>query len=114
MDVEMEIFRKEMGTLSQESEQILEKDNEEMVVARNLAEVDKQISMWEKFRELEMRKEASISKRKAAEPEGASIKSEKEDDSDSDDADEDELNDFRFKAGISMILACVPLHFREF
>lgn len=56
--------------------------------------------MWEKFRELEMRKEASISKKKVVKPGGASIKSEKEDDdSDSDDTDEDELNDFRFKAG---------------
>ncbi|EUB64417.1 Zinc finger protein [Echinococcus granulosus] len=101
MDTEMEVFRKEVGTLDQELEQILEKDNEEMVVARNLAEVDKQISMWEKFRELEMQKEASISKKKIVKSEGASIKVENEDDdSDSGDTDEDELNDFRFKAGI--------------
>ncbi|KAL5970554.1 hypothetical protein TSMEX_001723, partial [Taenia solium] len=101
MDAEMEIFRKELGALNQESEQILERDNEEMVIARNLAEVDKQILMWEKFRELEMQKEANISKKKIVKSEGALIKSENEDDdSDSDDADEDELNDFRFKAGI--------------
>ncbi|VDM31087.1 unnamed protein product [Hydatigera taeniaeformis] len=101
MDAEMEIFRKELGTLDQESEQILEKDNEEMVVARNLAEVDKQISMWEKFRELEMQIEAGLSKKKIVKPEGDSINSVNEDDgSDSGDTDEDELNDFRFKAGI--------------
>ncbi|VDO04357.1 unnamed protein product [Rodentolepis nana] len=101
MDEEMEAFQKELGALNQESDQILEKDNEEMVVARNLAEVDKQMAMWEKVHELELLKEAHLARKKIVKSDDApNVKEEAEIDEDDSDIDEDELNDFRFRASV--------------
>ncbi|VDL57663.1 unnamed protein product [Hymenolepis diminuta] len=101
MDEEMEAFQRELGVLNQESEQILEKDNEEMVVARNLAEVDKQIAMWEKVHELELLKEANLARKKIVKSEDAANGNKVEEvDEDDSDIDEDELNDFRFRSGV--------------
>ncbi|VDD74816.1 unnamed protein product, partial [Mesocestoides corti] len=104
MDAEMETFLKELGSLNEESEKILEKDNEEMVTSRNLAELDKQISMWEKVRKLEQQKDVSMAHKKTSgvpkSEQKVSIKKEEEDDDEDSDIDEDELNGFRFKAGV--------------
>lgn len=59
--------------------------------------------MWEKIHELELLKEANLSKKKIIKLEDiVPVKEEPDDDDDSDDGDidDDELNDFRFRAGV--------------
>ncbi|VDM01804.1 unnamed protein product [Schistocephalus solidus] len=43
LDVEMEAFQKELGSLDHKSEQIQEEDNASMFASRNLLEIDKQL-----------------------------------------------------------------------
>ncbi|KAL7064865.1 hypothetical protein AAHC03_05461 [Spirometra sp. Aus1] len=64
LDVEMEAFQKELGSLDQESEQIQEEDNATMFASRNLLEIDKQLSMWKRIHQLELEKERSLAQKK--------------------------------------------------
>ncbi|PVD26420.1 hypothetical protein C0Q70_14096 [Pomacea canaliculata] len=83
MDEEWELFQRSMKEESHVSEAIMEEDNEQATVERNLDEIDDQIQRWKEVEDLHIKKE-TISKTSA----GGSNKDDEEE------LDEDDLSEF--------------------
>lgn len=83
MEEEWDLFQKQMKEESHVSEAIMEEDDEQTNVDRNIDEIDEQIHRWSQINELQSKKE-EINK----------TKSQKNDNDDSDSDDSSALEDF--------------------